>query len=66
MNGQGGVHMAEGSSKRKAAAETAASVTESLCVVCRFNIGTLPLDDGFICEDCAQYLSEAGHELSLE
>lgn len=31
----------------------------STCDVCKQKRGTLPLDDGgYICEDCAQYMSD--------
>ncbi|MCF8567726.1 hypothetical protein LLE49_23685 [Alicyclobacillus tolerans] len=52
--------------KEEAADITAALEPTELCVVCRKNVGTLYLEaDKSICEDCAQYMSEIGNELSL-
>jgi|GEM_PF-3108006 len=37
------------------------------CVSCDSYKATLQLDDhNWICEDCAQYMNDAGHELSLD
>jgi len=37
------------------------------CVNCDRHKATLQLNDhDWICEDCAQYMSDAGHELSLD
>lgn len=34
------------------------------CIVCGKKTATLPLENGqWICEDCAQYMSDMGNEL---
>lgn len=51
--------------EEKATAATAALKNE--CVICNEMVATLQNDDdSWICEDCAQHISDLGHEFSLE
>jgi hypothetical protein len=44
----------------------ATEVEKNECCVCKELSGTLQNEDySWICEDCAQYMSDLGHELSL-
>jgi hypothetical protein len=56
--------LGEGRLEKEAAEKSAA---KKKCVSCDSYKATLQLDDHhWICEDCAQYMNDAGHELLLD